>query len=306
MMSPFRRGLFVLAAVALLAGAAPAQDVLLQQEHVAGRTKAGQQLALMVKETSGTKPEEVAARLEGAMTSARAQADLLVQGSAARKRLDAALARAADLAKEQGPAAALAHLRGEANELAEELVFQPMMEAEMPADFPTYRGLGEIELREYPTYRMARATMRGRGATMGSFWTLFQHIQKNDIAMTAPVQVDYVVTEQGEREGSMAFLYGSPEVGPAGNAGKVEVVDVPKITVLSIGSRGNDSGARIEEMSQSMRDWVAANATTWEVAGPIRTMGYNGPSVRGDKRYFEVQLPVRKVEKPANTPAPAK
>lgn len=297
---PFR-DLFALGVLALLTAHAPAQETLLEQGHVAGRTKAGQQLAAMVKETSGTKPEEASARLEAALAAARTQADLLAKGSATRKRLDAAIARAGELATAKDPAAGLAHLRGEANELAEELMFQPMMEAEMPADFPTYRGLGEIELREYPTYRMARATMRGRGATMGSFWTLFQHIQKNDIAMTAPVQVDYVVTEQGEREGSMAFLYGSPEVGPAGTAGKVEVVDVPKLTVLSIGSRGNDGAARIEEMSQRMRDWVTANAATWEVAGPIRTMGYNGPSVRGDKRYFEVQLPVRKVEKPTGT-----
>lgn len=297
------RDLFALGALALVVATAPAQETLLEKEHVANRTKAGQQLAVMVKETSGTKADEAATRLEAAMRAAEANANLLAAGSAARKRLDAATARARELAGSEGAAAALAHLRGEANELAEELVFQPVMEAEMPADFPTFRGLGEIELREYPTYRMARATMRGRGATMGSFWTLFQHIQKNDIAMTAPVQVDYVVTEQGEREGSMAFLYGSPEVGPAGNAGKVEVVDVPKLTVLSIGSRGSDSAARIEEMSQRMRDWVTANAAKWEVAGPIRTMGYNGPSVRGDKRYFEVQLPIRKVEKPADTPA---
>ncbi len=287
----------VASSLVLLAGLVPAQQTLLQQDHLAGRAAAGRELAQLVQETSGTKPEDASARLAPAVAAAASTVALLAEGSAARTRLEAAITRTRALAAESGAKAGLDHLRGEANELGEELRFQPVMEAEMPADFPAYRALGEIELREYPTYRMARATMRGRGATMGSFWTLFQHIQKNDIAMTAPVQVDYVVTEQGEREGSMAFLYGSPEVGPAGTAGKVEVVDVPKVTVLSIGARGSDTAARIEEMSQRMRDFVAANATTWEVAGPIRTMGYNGPSVRGDKRYFEVQLPVRKVEK---------
>lgn len=288
MMSPFRRGLFVLAAVALLAGAAPAQDVLLEQEHVAGRTKAGQQLALMVKETSGTKPEEVAARLEGAMTSARAQADLLVQGSAARKRLDAALARAAELAKEQGPAAALAHLRGEANELAEELVFQPMMEAEMPADFPTYRGLGEIELREYPTYRMARATMRGRGATMGSFWTLFQHIQSNDVKMTTPVEM---TMDEQMRSMDMAFLYERPEQGAAGTQGRVAVLDLPPLQVLSIGIRGDTSRANLEMARKALEQRLAKEGLV--AAGPYRQLGYNSPMVPSAQRFWELQVPVQ-------------
>ena len=60
--------------------------------------------------------------------------------------------------------------------------FQPIVEAPMPAGFPEYTPVGQIEVKPYPTYRMAKAD----GGS--SFWTLFSHIKKNKIAMTAPVK----------------------------------------------------------------------------------------------------------------------
>ena len=46
-----------------------------------------------------------------------------------------------------------------------------------------------------------------------------------------------------------------------------------------------------------IRDSVASTDGEWVVAGPLRTMAYNSPMVRGDRRYFEVQLPVRRAAK---------
>jgi len=145
-----------------------------------------------------------------------------------------------------------------------------------------------LEMRSYPAYRMVRTGMRS-GST-GAFWPLFQHIQKNEIAMTTPVQVDYEA--EGRRATSMAFLYGSPELGPTGKHGRVEVVDVPAMTVLTIGSRGYERPHRIAELHARLLACIDAHAD-WQAAGPMRTMAYNSPSVGADRRYFEVQVPIR-------------
>ena len=90
----------------------------------------------------------------------------------------------------------------------------------------------------------------------------------------------------------MAFLYGSPTLGAAGSDGKVEVVDVPATTVLTIGSRGHDRPSRVAELRARIDAWLAQHPE-WRAAGEIRTMGYNSPSVAAERRYFEVQLPVQ-------------
>ena len=49
---------------------------------------------------------------------------------------------------------------------------------------------GQVEVKHYPSYRGAVA--RGEGMTIGSsdflFWSLFGHIEKNKVEMTAPVK----------------------------------------------------------------------------------------------------------------------
>ena len=57
--------------------------------------------------------------------------------------------------------------------------FQPIKEAEMPKGFPTYTPVGQIEIKEYPAYRKASAS------GPAEFWTLFQHINQNNVTMTA-------------------------------------------------------------------------------------------------------------------------
>jgi hypothetical protein len=84
--------------------------------------------------------------------------------------------------------------------------FQPIKEAEMPVGFPDYTPVGQIEVKQYPTYRTAAAS----GAA--AFWTLFRHIQENKVKMTAPVEMDYgdPRDEKSQRH-SMAFLYETPD-----------------------------------------------------------------------------------------------
>ena len=94
----------------------------------------------------------------------------------------------------------------------------------------------------------------------------------------------------------MAFLYGDPSTDPAKVGDGIEVVDVAAGTVLSIGANGYERKGRVAALEQRLRAFVEASDGAWIVAGPLRTMAYNSPMVRGDRRYFEVQLPVRPAE----------
>lgn len=171
------------------------------------------------------------------------------------------------------------------------LSFQPRIEAELPEGFPTYTPVGVIEVKEYPAYRMAVA---------GKFWTLFRHIQSNDISMTAPVEMKYASNSSGKlSQQSMAFLYGNAEIGELGKNGEVNVVDVQPLTVVSIGVRGRRSQATVERAHQYLMRWIKANSDL-EASGSPRVMGYNSPMVRQADSFFEVQVPVRKLRAKAS------
>lgn len=217
----------------------------------------------------------------------------LPSGSAARGQLDTAL-RGANLSV--GGKQALRALRGELGDLAATLAFAPVQQAELPKGFPGFQAVDELELRHYPVYRMVRTGMKG--GSNGAFWPLFRHIESNGIAMTTPVQMDWgkPAGQSAERPLLMAFLYGDPTITPQHTADGVEVVEVPALTVLSIGAIGDDRRDRVDELHARLLAFVAAHQDTWQVAGALRTMGYNSPMVSRDRRYFEVQLPVRPVE----------
>ena len=217
-------------------------------------------------------------------------AQSLAPGSAARTRLDAALIAANRSGDER---AARATLRSEVGDLVEVLHFAPRKQAELPRDFPDFAAVDELELRHYPRYRMVRTTMQG-GST-GAFWPLFRHIESNGIAMTTPVQMDWQSRdgEAEQRPMRMAFLYGDPAITPTRTDDGVEVVEMPAVDALSIGAIGDDRRDRVEALRARLQAWLVANPD-WEVAGELRTMGYNSPMVPRDQRYFEVQLPVRR------------
>jgi len=122
---------------------------------------------------------------------------------------------------------------------------------------------------------------------------LFAHIERNGIPMTAPVETTFLARGPELDESSMAFLYGSLTQGSAGEQGSVDVVDVPGHLAVSIGMRGLASPERVEGARARLEDWIAARPE-WRSSGPLRTMGYNSPRVRGDRRYFEVQIPVER------------
>jgi hypothetical protein len=180
-------------------------------------------------------------------------------------------------------------------------------EAALPEGFPSPGPPGKVLVKEYPAYRMA-AFVAGEdaGASQNTmFWPLFEHIKRNDIAMTAPVEVGYpaaVRTRPGDaataRPVSMAFLYRQPTLGSVGADqadGRVVVKDVPALTVLSVGIRGNYTSRRFAKALAQLDQWLADNPGRAAIAGEPRYLGYNSPMVPGFLRYGEVQVPIRVV-----------
>ena len=160
-------------------------------------------------------------------------------------------------------------------------------EAKQPEGFPAPGKVNEIIVKTYPTYRSASVQNAGAGQNR-LFGSLFNHIKKNNIAMTAPVEMTY----GDENADSMAFLYASPEIGESGYDGSVLVADHEQTQVVSIGIRGSYNKQRFVEYCEKLREWVE-NQDDWEICGEPRYLGYNSPFVPSFLRYGEVQFPIR-------------
>ena len=183
---------------------------------------------------------------------------------------------------------------------------KPMMvsEASLPQGFPAPGPVGEVIVKTYPAHRLAR-TSAGDGGDNRMFMRLFGHIKRNDIAMTAPVTMDWS-GEPAERGGpeSMAFLYREADLGAAGPDpadAAVTVEDVPEATVVSIGLRGSYGEKTFRKGAEQLDAWLAAHPE-WEPAGPPRMLAYNSPFVPGLVKYSEIQRPIRPAPKPAPAP----
>ena len=190
------------------------------------------------------------------------------------------------------PGRAVAAWRKSLAEARETLVFEPLIEAPLPEGFPDPVPVGEVRLQQVPAYRLARTPMgflEGR-----AFWTLFNHIKERDIAMTAPVEMTYTQSEGGGAKATaMSFLYRSTSQGQTGKAGSVDVVDVEAHWALSMGLRGEPNRKRVEEAQAFLDRWLAEHAAEYEPSGPLRVMGYNSPFVPDNRKYTEVQIPLR-------------
>lgn len=238
--------------------------------------------ALRVAESAGF-PEEQIATLKVAASEARRTmaANVLVEEILGRVEQSKSNA-AASLAKEW---------RAAVIEARDILRFEPLVEAPLPNGFPKPTPVGEIRVQQYPKYRLARTDMtsiEGR-----AFLTLFNHIQRRDIAMTAPVEMTYADTGDAVlKKSGMSFLYRSTDQGELGVQGKVQVVDIPAHRTVSIGIRGEATAERISDAKRRLENWLKTHAEEYEEAGALRVMGYNSPFVSNSKRFTEVQIPV--------------
>jgi hypothetical protein len=176
------------------------------------------------------------------------------------------------------------------SESAEILNFRMKKEADLPKGFPEPGSLGEIHLKQYPAYRLARAASKADSA----FFTLFNHIKANKIEMTAPVEMRFDNADQKYQQIDMAFLYGEPDWGKLGDAGKgVTVQDIPEMTTVAIGLTG-DFDPKSATYIDALEAWLARHAPEYERDGKVRVMGYNSPFVWKSQRFFEIEIPVKK------------
>jgi hypothetical protein len=177
---------------------------------------------------------------------------------------------------------------------------KPMMirEAALPAGFPAAGPVATVILKEYPAHRLAR-TRGGADGDGRMFMKLFRHIERNDIAMTAPVTMDWSTAAQGGggTPETMAFLYAKPDLGTAGPDPEdpaVVVEDIPAITVASVGLRGDYGAATFRKGRDQVEQWLREHPE-WTAVGPPRMLAYNSPFVPWFLKFAEVQLPVTRV-----------
>jgi len=177
-----------------------------------------------------------------------------------------------------------------------------MTDTKLPVGYPAPTPPGAIELKHYPSIRRAEFTSESSPGGMGQrgFWPLFQHISRNDIAMTAPVEMEYADLDEDAKaeQWTMAFLYHTTEDGPTGEDGSVTVVDTAPKTFLSIGVRGRQGWSDVEKIAEGLDAWLAEHPE-WKRTGLARTLGYNGPNVPVRDQWWEVQVPVERVSENA-------
>ena len=175
-------------------------------------------------------------------------------------------------------------------------------DAPLPEGFPNATAPGKIELKRYPAYRSA--VTRSNQATVSSgdlmFFTLFGHIQRNHVEMTAPVINTFktprmIETPGAKGEVTMEFLYRSPQQGKPGPDGPaVEVLDHPARSFVCLGFQGgNLSDPQMREAVATLRKWLDEHQDEWVEDGPPRRLGYHGPMTPPAQRLWEVQIPVK-------------
>ena len=171
------------------------------------------------------------------------------------------------------------------------LTFKPRVEAPIPAGFPAPTPVGVVEIKKLPVYRMAKVANSGMGGN--NFFTLFNHIKKNNIEMTAPVEMTMAEKNGKYTESSMAFLYQETTLGKVGPQGNVAVLDTTECTVVSVGMRGSPSSENIESARRWLLEKIKTTPQAYEIAGELKVMGYNSPFMPEKLRYYEVQLPLK-------------
>ena len=164
-------------------------------------------------------------------------------------------------------------------------------EAPLPEGWPQPGPYDQVSLKYYPAYRAAFT--RNRWQSFG-FWTLFSHIKRHQIPMTAPVELTMARSGEQLEMSSMAFLYRNDKVGMTGADGKrVEVRDVPAAKVLSYTWQGPDNRANVARAKAAVEAALAGRKLGTK---PFRLLGYNGPATPRDKRTWELQAVLDKTK----------
>lgn len=171
------------------------------------------------------------------------------------------------------------------------LTFKPKLEAPVPVGFPAPTPIGVVEIKKLPVYRMAKVANSGVGSS--NFFTLFNHIKKNNIEMTAPVEMTMAEKNGKYTESSMAFLYQETTLGKTGAQGNVAVLDTTECMVASIGMIGAPNSESMDSARRWLVEKIKTSPEAYDIAGELKVMGYNSPFMPEKLRYYEVQLPLK-------------
>lgn len=158
-------------------------------------------------------------------------------------------------------------------------------ESELPKGWPAPGPFNRVTPKSYPPYRAAFTP--GKSPNFG-FMRLFKHIKRNQIPMTAPVEMQMTENQKSGMEmEQMGFLYQSPEVGKIGADGEsVSVRDVPAMKVLSYTWQGPRGDAEVAKAKAAIEATLAEKKLK---STGYRLFGYNGPSVPRAKQTYELQ-----------------
>lgn len=184
------------------------------------------------------------------------------------------------------------------------------MPAPLPIGFPPPTEVGVIEVKQYPEYRAVTYTHEGEAqvATRVAFNPLFEHISRNQIAMTVPVEARYYDDSRMPSpptpplKGGIAqfpmsnvvevsFLYAHPEISPESIDPRVKVVDYPAMMAVSIGLVGPYTWESYQTNLQGLRTFLAEHPQ-YEIVGPPRRLLYNSPMTPAAIKRSEVQIPI--------------
>lgn len=174
-------------------------------------------------------------------------------------------------------------------------------ETNIPVGYPVPTPPGAIEVKFYPSVRRAEFSNESKAGPTGSFgfFPLFQHISRNNIAMTSPVEMEQADTDNDGvvDQSTMAFLYHTTDDGPTGEDGLVKIVDTEPRVWLSIGVRGQREANDWQPQADKLIDWLDTQSA-WVRDGEARVLGYNGPYVPRNEQWWEVQIPVKPGDSP--------
>ena len=165
-----------------------------------------------------------------------------------------------------------------------------MEEAPLPEGWPQPGPFNQVTEKKYPAYR---AAFTAQSMEFTGFWTLFTHIKKNNIPMTAPVEIAVEPKEEGKgmKQTAMGFLYQKDTVGQPGPDGQaVTVKDIPAASALSYACQGGDQNENTAKARAALELALAEKKLT---AQSFRLLGYNGPNTPAAKRTWELQALIK-------------
>jgi hypothetical protein len=167
------------------------------------------------------------------------------------------------------------------------LVFLPLVSGAYEAVYQR-TAVGAIEVKDIPRRIALEATAKSPyfQGDNNLFRSLFRYIQRNEVAMTVPVEAEM-------KPGKMRFFVGRKDAAKKlSGVGGVEVKNIPRLKVASIGIRGSYSEDRFQRYKQRLLAWLAKNPQ-YEVVSPPYAVYWNSPLVPGIFKRSEIHVPIR-------------